>query len=300
MSIASYYFIFLNTTIMKLILQWGLELETAFKAFSAVLLILGVVIYFRFLFGYFMRNFERQADGYVFRLFPTAQPLINTFGKIVTTSGQSADKPNWHHFSIRQRVDFLKQCETAPHQILRHDRKMHKSIAAFLAGLALLALAVMQFNQFIDRQTNRGLTIEALAAYLDHKQLQTKEDALLYMMLGNLFYEQQQATPAAEAYEKGLQLNPDHADILNNLAWLLATIPEGPTYDPDRALTLAQKAVALKKAPHIWDTLAQSLFANGRVAEAVQAEQAALAMNPRDRQIYETQLAKFKEALMQE
>lgn len=300
LSIASYYFIFLNTTIVKLILQWGYDLETVFKAFSSSLLIVGVVVYFRFLFGYFMRNFERQADGYVFRLFPSAQPLINTFGKIVTSSGQSADKPNWHHFSIRQRVDFLRQCEISPRQILRHDRKMRQSIAAFLTGLVLLALSVMQFNQFIDNRMNQGLTIESLATYLNHKTRQTKDDAVIYMALGNLFYEQQQLMAAAEAYEKGLQLNPDQPEILNNLAWLLVTNADDPIYDPGRALSLAQKAVALETAPHIWDTLAQCLFANGRIAEAVEAEQAALAMNPRDRHVYETQLAKFKNALMQE
>lgn len=300
MSIAGYYFIFLNATVMRLILNWGIDLETAFRIFSSVLLILGVVVYFRFLFGYFMRNFERQADGYVFRLFPNAQPLINTFGKIVTTSGQSADKPNWHHFSIRQRVDYLRQCEITPRTILRHDRKMRKSIAAYLIGLVILSLAVLQLNQFIDRQTSRGHTLEALVIHLDQKALKTKEDAVLYMMIGNLYYERQEVPLAAQAYEKGLQLDPDDADILNNLAWLLATTPGGPTYDPQRALTLAQKAVGLKKAPHIWDTLAQSLYVNGRIEEAIQAERAALAMNPEDRQIYESQLARFKEALMLE
>ena len=110
-SIVSYYLIFQNAGMIKIILGMGLAPETIFQIVSSVLLILGAIVYFRYLFGYFMRNFERQADGYVFQLFPTAQPLIDTFGKIVTSSGQSADKPNWHHFSIRQRVDFLRRCE---------------------------------------------------------------------------------------------------------------------------------------------------------------------------------------------
>ena len=39
------------------------------------------LLYFRYIFGYFMRNFERQADGYVYSLFSDARPLISTFEK---------------------------------------------------------------------------------------------------------------------------------------------------------------------------------------------------------------------------
>jgi tetratricopeptide (TPR) repeat protein len=53
----------------------------------------------------------------------------------------------------------------------------------------------------------------------------------------------------------------------------------------------------LKAAPHIWDTLAEALFVNGRIEEAIAAEQQALDMNPEDRKIYEEQLEKFRKAL---
>jgi hypothetical protein len=32
-----------------------------------------IVLYFRFIFGFFIRNFERQADLFVYRLFPDAR-----------------------------------------------------------------------------------------------------------------------------------------------------------------------------------------------------------------------------------
>jgi Zn-dependent protease with chaperone function len=47
---------------------------------TAPLLVL-MLVYFRFVFGYFIRNFERQADAYVFRVLGSSRPLIRSFEK---------------------------------------------------------------------------------------------------------------------------------------------------------------------------------------------------------------------------
>ena len=47
-----------------------------------------------------MRNFERQADTYVYTFYESAKPLISTLNKITLTSGISPDKPNWHHLAL--------------------------------------------------------------------------------------------------------------------------------------------------------------------------------------------------------
>jgi hypothetical protein len=66
-------------------------------------------------------------------------------------------------------------------------------------------------------------------------------------------------------------MEPDNAIVLNNYAWLLATC-EDPAYrNPERALELARRAAAIEQSPHILDTLAESLFVNGQVAEAIDA-----------------------------
>ena len=94
-----------------LIDKTGFSQTTIFSALFSLVIIIVFLIYFRFVFGFYMRNFERQADIYVYTLFDSAKPLIATLNKIVTTSGQSADRPNWHHFSIRQRIDYLHKCD---------------------------------------------------------------------------------------------------------------------------------------------------------------------------------------------
>ncbi len=266
-------------------------------ALYAVLLVLGVLLYFRYIFGFFIRNFERQADLFIFRLFPTAQPLISTFDKIVLHSGQPADKPNWHHFSIQERIDYLRRCEAAPQWIKRHDRKVRNAISLFLAGLAILTLGVYKLNDIAVGHGGTRLNLAVIENYLESRANHGPEDALLYGLAGNLHLERDEAAAAMAAYEKALALNPNQPDILNNLAWLLATSADPVTRDAPRALVLAQRAIRLKSAPYIWDTLAEALYANGRIEEAIQAEEKALSMNPEDREIYEKQLEKFKQAI---
>ena len=93
-----------------------------------------------------------------------------------------------------------------------------------------------------------------LEAYLDQKLNKTARMMRFCTGLSEMcYFDQGNLERAASAYEASLVLNPDNADALNNLAWLLATSPS-PTElrDPQRALSLAlESRHALKKAPHI-------------------------------------------------
>lgn len=292
-----HFLIFFFKPTLNFIFAMGIEINTFAYLFTSVLMIIGIVIYFRYLFGYFMRNFERQADTYVFQLFPTARPLIETFGKIVATSGQPADKPNWHHFSIMERIHFLEKCERSQIHIQRHDRKVRNSIFAVLTGFLLLGALAYHMNQKIYRTESLNISVQDIERYLERKPIKTAQDGMLYMLVGNIHYDRKRFMAAAAAYEASLALQPDNPDALNNLAWLLASEDDIQMQDPPRALKLAQRAIELKQSPYIWDTLAQALFVNGRIQEAIQAEEEALALDPEERQIYESRLMKFKQAL---
>jgi tetratricopeptide (TPR) repeat protein len=292
----STYLLFFKGPILQAIKFFGLNPFSLHYTFEAVFVIIAIVIYFRFIFGYFMRNFERQADVYVFELFPTAQPLISTFDKIVISSGQPADKPNWHHFSIKQRIDYLWRCERFPEWINRHHRKVTRSIIAFVAILIAMSAAVFQLSQLVNETGGRHIDVADLQAFLDQKANKTAEDGRRYWNIGDYYLAEGQIELAVAAYRSAIALDPDNPDALNNLAWLLATSDNPDLRNPREALTLARRAIALKKAPHIWDTLAEALFINGRIAEAIDAEKKALQMAPDNRQIYEKQLLKFKNA----
>jgi len=267
---------------------------TVVSGIFSVVIICVFLIYFRFIFGYFMRNFERQADAYVYVLFDSAKPLITTLEKIAATSGQSADRPNWHHFSIRERIDYLNRCESDSSWITRHEQKVKKSIGAYLAILLILGVVGYQLNlgSFGDKLSNHFFEKVVL-----RELEESPKNPNLYSLLGDIYFNSKNYAGVRDAYETSLTLKPENAQVLNNLAWLYATCEEASLRDPDRALSLAKLAIRLEQTPHIWDTLAESYFANGMYPDAVNASQHALGLAKRNRSYYEDQLDKFKNAL---
>jgi Zn-dependent protease with chaperone function len=330
----SYYLIFFINPVFTSLLSLSLDPKEWVDYLGGAMLVMAVIIYFRYIFGYFMRNFERQADLYVFSLFPSVQPLIATFGKIVHSSGQPADKPNWHHFSIQQRVDYLYRCQSSPQWIERHDKKVRNSIIAFLVALIIGCGVVYHLNHYVFDQEKRQINVVVLENYIETKSPKTPQDAPYFFLLGDIYIVAGKFDKAALLYEQGMQLDPDfdrkaliltklgsayfegghhqkairawsealelsprEAELLNNLAWAMATTTDKSLFNPAKALELAQKALSLKTSPHILDTYAEALFINGRVEEAIVAEEKALDLNPEDRDIYQKQLEKFRKAL---
>ena len=288
------FFIIYAGPLNWIVSQSGFSQTTVVSAISSMVIICLFLVYFRFIFGFFMRNFERQADTYVYALFDSAQPLISTLEKIASTSGQSADRPNWHHFSIRQRIDYLRKCESDPTWIARQDNKVKKSVGVYLACLILLGT--------LGYQLNLGAVGDRLSSHLLEKkilsQLETDPDnPELYSLLGNIYYSAKNWSGTQDAWEKSLALNPNNALILNNLAWHYATCEDENYQDHYRALALAKLAIRLEKSPHIWDTLAESYYVNGMYRDALDAGKQALAKAGRKRSYYEDQLEKFEAAL---
>ncbi|MGD8286415.1 MAG: M48 family metalloprotease [Desulfobacterales bacterium] len=272
----------------------GFSQTTVVSGIFSVVIICVFLIYFRFIFGFFMRNFERQADTYVYALFDSAKPLITTLEKIAATSGQSADRPNWHHFSIRERIDYLNRCESDSRWIARHEQKVKKSIGAYLVILLILGVVGYQLNlgSFGDKLSNHFFE-KVILRELE----ESPKNPNLYSLLGDIYYNSKNYAGVRDAYETSLALKPENAQVLNNLAWLYATCEEASLRDPQRALALAKLAIRLEQSPHIWDTLAESYFTNGMYHDAVDASQHALGLAKRNHSYYKDQLNKFKNAL---
>jgi cytochrome c-type biogenesis protein CcmH/NrfG len=123
-----------------------------------------------------------------------------------------------------------------------------------------------------------------------------ESNASLYGMLGDLYFGRRSFDQAVAAYRSALKLEPDNAIVLNNYAWLLATCEDPTMRNPKLALELAERAVSLEKSPHALDTLAESLFVNGQLAQAIQTAEAALELAKSNRAYYQGQLEKFQAA----
>ncbi|MBW2036022.1 MAG: M48 family metalloprotease [Deltaproteobacteria bacterium] len=271
----------------------GGEPSAVVSILFAAAMALTFVIYFRFIFGYFMRNCERQADLYAFKLLGTGSGLVSSLRKIATYSGQSHDRPCWHHFSIRERIDFLTKCETDRDLIARHDRKLQRSMMVFVAGLVCAGYLGYAIN---FGQMGKSLNRYFVEKVVTEKLKQSPANAELYTILASVCYQNKEYAKAIAAYEKAIALAPDDAEAFNNLAWLYATCEEIEYRNPPKALFYAKQAVALKPVPHILDTLAESYYRNGLYQKAIITIREALAKNPEDRDYYESQLRKFQKA----
>ncbi len=269
----------------------GIQQPTALSAIFSLMIIILFLIYFRYIFGYFMRNFERQADTFVYTLFNSADALITTLKKIATSTGQSPDRPNWHHFSITERIAYLEKCELDRTWIRRHDKKVRKSIAAYLIALLFIGAVGYQLN---FGEAGKQMSAHFLEKIVRSELEKTPYNAKLYSTLGDLYFARKQYAETIEAYEQAIKLQSENVQVLNNLAWLYATCEDERFRNPKQALKLAETAANLEQAAYILDTLAESYFVNGMFEEAIDAEKEALRLAEKNRSYYEDQLEKFK------
>jgi len=287
------YSILFAEPIYNFIRSTGLNQTTVVSSIFSFTTIVIFVIYFRYIFGYFMRNFERQADTYVFTLFDSAGPLISTLDKIAVTSGQPRDKPNWHHFSIKKRVEYLKKCETDRKWIFHHDKKINKSIAAYMVGILIIGGIGYHFN---FGETGKKINQHLFENIIKRELVKTPNNSDLYGLLGDLYYSNKDYTKTVKAYEQSIALEPNNPKVLNNLAWLYATCEDETFRNSQKALRLAEKAVKLEESPHILDTLAESYYVNGRFEKAVSTEIRALDLTTKNVSYYRKQVEKFTAA----
>jgi Zn-dependent protease with chaperone function len=259
---------------------------------ASLMLLVALLLYFRFVFGYFVRNFERQADVYVFQAMGTGWPLIHAFEKIILAGGGSRKEKNWHHFGIGERIAFLQRCEHDRSLISRHGRRLRCHLVAYCVCIALGVFALQQIDA---AKLSEGYEMQYAEAILLRKVRQEPDNSLWLMHLGDLLQRRRMEQRAIEAYEKALELAPTSAEAHNNLAWLLVTAQEKKLRNPERALTLAHAAVLLKERGFILDTLATAYWANGLVEEAVATQLKAIRLDSENREYYLGQMEKFKQ-----
>ncbi|MDJ0874466.1 MAG: tetratricopeptide repeat protein [Desulfobacterales bacterium] len=85
------------------------------------------------------------------------------------------------------------------------------------------------------------------------------------------FARDRQGDPAGALgdYVQALSVNPDYIEVLNNIAWILATSPDERLRDGKRAVALAERANAHATDINFMDTLAAAYAEAGRYDDAV-------------------------------
>jgi Zn-dependent protease with chaperone function len=281
-------YLLLNSNFFYQVINFaGIDPEAALAFWGTVPMFVIMLVYFRYVFGFFMRNFERQADLAVFKALGDSTPLISSLEKISWLSGNIRNKPSWHHFGIGQRVDFLEKCSNDDSLIARHDRKVYGSLILFLTLLTFSAGIFWNMPLELDDEAN----FKFVESVLQQKARREPDKAVWQRLLGDLKQELDQEAESLAAYEKSLALEPDNPETLNNTAWLLITAHDPAVLDADRALFLAKQANSLRPtAGYILDTLAAAYWANNKINEALEAEKTAIKLDPVNHTFYRRQM----------
>ena len=231
----------------------------------ALALLLGglVVLYFRYFVGYFLRNFERQADLYALESLGSARGLIAALEKIAALSGLRK-APSWHHYSLDERIAFLHAASLNPTLAARHHARLARRKWAFvLLFLGLTGLAMSGDHAFLKKRAFQNI-VRGL-------EQRAREEPEILRALGDYLLSRGFEREALRIYERVLLLAPEDPWTLNNLAWLLLTAKEPSLRQPSRALELAEKAAERASSPAILDTLAEAYLQNNRPEEACRA-----------------------------
>ncbi|MBW2660239.1 MAG: M48 family metalloprotease, partial [Deltaproteobacteria bacterium] len=276
---------FLNT----LVIEYGVAVENILTMVGAVPLLVFMVVYFRYVFGYFIRNFERQADLYTLSAIGNGRAMVSAFEKIALLSGNIRDQPNWHHFGIGERIDCLELAEKEPDRVERHNRKVRYSLLTYIVVVVVTAFLVRQVpTEDLARQYHENFA----EAVLLQKVKQEPDRAIWQRLIGDLMLTRNMESRALQAYEKAYSMEPVNPEIMNNLAWLLLTSEDLSLRDPLKALTLARGAAILQPKGYIFDTLATAFWANGLIEEAVRTEKQAIRADFGQKRFYQARIVK--------
>jgi len=252
-----------------------------------------LLLYFRVLFGFVSRAFERQADCAALQSTGSARGITGALEKIALEGSAGRSTPSWHHHSIAERCAFARACEHDTGSIVRHGRRVRAIVWGYCALLCALCALVCVFRNGMKEFEERNTRV-----FVEKLSQRQPYDAVLHFQLAGLYYEKKLFSSAEKEYRWALELRPDFYEAINNLAWMYATCEDPARCDYPEALRLARMAVSLSPQTYILDTLAECLYVNGLYRQAViAAEEALSAAEPEHRAHYEKQLGKFRAAL---
>lgn len=257
-----------------------------YYALLTIPMLLSLIIYFRFIMGFFMRHFERQADTYSALLTGDSSPIISSLEKIAFLSGKIRDLPSWHHFSIRERVDFLNKIQEDPSAVTGHKRMLITSFIIYL-GVLLFFIYLLYLTPL-----KKNISNNLISTVISEQMNKNPDNLDLLESVAMAYHEMEKYHEARDVYEKILTVER-RPGVLNNLAWLLITTDDENLFDPRRGLKLAREAVDMERIPIFIDTLAEAYWVNGNTEKAVRLIKEAIMLDKTGSSHFRKQLEKF-------
>jgi tetratricopeptide (TPR) repeat protein len=210
------------------------------------------------------------------RMSPTFAKARNNLGKVFLKQGKLNEAVACFNELIRRKQD---------------SAETYYNLAVALSMQKKYDDAVKCLAKVIDLNpkypgVHKRMGITLLAAGKADEAIKHLEEALrtnpneaeVYVNLGLAYSKLGKYKPAIQNCTKAVKLKPDSANILNSMAWLLATAPDISVRDANKAIEIAQQACKLTeyKDAAILDTLAAAFAASGRFNDAITTAQQAV------------------------
>ena len=207
---------------------------------------------------------------------PNSAGAQNNLGILLAKQGRTAEAIEYYQKAIELNPARAESYNNLGNLLATQGRPA-EAIRQFQKALAVEPGYTKAHYSLADIFFAQGRWDEAIEHY--QQALKQMPDSIhVRYQLGLALQSRGRIAGAVAQLQKVLELDPKHISAQNNLAWLLATCPDGSLRDGKQAVALAQQAVQLSggHAPEILDTLAAAHAEAGSFPEAVATAQRAL------------------------
>src|SRR5208283_1401645 len=202
----------------------------------------------------------------------------NNLGNALFQKGQLDEAIAQYQKAVQIKPDNARAHNNLGNALFQKGR-MDEAIAHYQKALQIKPDYADAHYNFGIALFKKGQVDEAIVQYQEALEIQP-EFAGACFNLGNALYQKGQVDEAVAQYQRALQINPDSVDVLNNLAWLLATSPDAHVRDGVRAVQYAGRACELTHygVTSLICTLAAAYAEAGRFDDAITTAQKACAL----------------------
>ncbi len=223
------------------------------------------------------RRFDEAIQSYrkAIRINPNYCEAFNNLGFALAAEGRFDEAIENYHRAMEINPDY---CE-APNNLgiaLAARGRFDEAINNFCLALRINPRYCDALDNLGNALAAKGRLDEAIENYRQAIQINPKKPET-FLHLGMTLCQLGRTREAVSQYREALKLNPNLIVVLNNLAWLLATSPDGDLRNGPEAVRLAERACELTqyREPLFIGTLAAAYAEAGRFPEAVVAAEKA-------------------------
>jgi protein O-mannosyl-transferase len=202
----------------------------------------------------------------------------NNLGTALLQKGNVDEAIVHYQKALEIKPDFMLACYNLGNCLIQKG-SVDEAIIQYQKALQIKPDCAEAYNNLGYCFIQKGNVDEAITQY--QKALQIKPDcATARNGLDNALLKKRSVDEVITQYQKALQINPDTLEVLNDLAWLLATCPDAHLRDGVQAVKYAERACELthyRKTMAV-GTLAAAYAEAGRFDDAIAAAQKACAL----------------------